>query len=75
MPRCGYKPHAYTACTRELGHEGTYIHKLDPAISADPTTTVVDLRTVAEDFSATAEELDELYWRTFEALFGKRGRA
>jgi hypothetical protein len=75
MPRCGYKPHAYTACTRELGHEGPCCHALDPAVGADPSQVCVDLRSVALDFDSTEEELDELYWKTFEAMFGKRGRA
>ncbi len=75
VPRCGYKPHGYLGCTRELGHEGPCAHKLDPAIGVDPGSVVVDLESVATDFESTPERLEELYWETFEAMFGKRGKA
>lgn len=75
MPRCGFKPHGYTPCARELGHEGPCGHRLDPAITSDPTSVVVDLSLVAMDFGTTPEDLDALYWDVFEAMFGKRGKA
>lgn len=70
MTKCGFKPHGYTPCPRDLGHEGPCAHEL-----VDFKSVAIDLRSVAIDFDSTPEELERLFWETFEAMFGKRGSA
>ena len=70
MTNCGWKGHARTPCTLDLGHEGTCNGQL-----VDFESVAVDLQSVAIDFDSTPEELERLFWATFEAMFGKRASA
>lgn len=64
---CGRKPLGYTACPRELEHDGPCAHEVDLEAVA------IDLKTVGIDLEP--DDLDELYWETLEGMYGKRGLA
>lgn len=70
MTKCGWKAHGFTPCTLDLGHEGKCNGRL-----VDFESVAIDLESVAIDFQSTPEDLERLFWETFEAMFGKRAQA
>lgn len=70
VPKCGYKPEGYEACTLDLGHEGECKCKL-----VDLFAVTVDLSAVAPDLGSSKEALETLFWEKIEGMFGKRGHA